>query len=227
MLASCRAANPSVCPGRSLGGGKSVSHRESRPQDRTVLLREGQASRGAGATDLLQQLFARDMDHDWIASDAWQWLDLIKVLQLPENRLSPSRIGREPKQARQSCPCEILRARLIVHHEGLACAPIAMKRGRHCDEMAQRLFPVGHLQGSAVAGDIFAQAGHLCFPVGKDQLERVIFMDRGRDSPHLGIVPKQAEEMGLTPIPHVAINVKKDVRIRLLAAAGILQPPQP
>jgi hypothetical protein len=52
-------------------------------------------------------------------------------------------------------------------------------------------------------------------------------MDRRRDSAHLGIIPKQAEEMSLPPVPHVMVNMEKDVRIRLLAATGVLKPPQP
>jgi hypothetical protein len=65
-----------------LGGRKRLAHGELRPQYRAVLLWKGHASRSAGAANLFQQLFAGGLDHDWVAPDAGERLDLLETLQL-------------------------------------------------------------------------------------------------------------------------------------------------
>jgi len=54
----------------------------------------------------------------------------------------------------------------------------------------------------------------------------VVLMDSGGDGAYLGIIAKQAQEVGLSAFSHITIDVEEDARVRLFGAATVLKPPQ-
>src|SRR5712692_9680916 len=112
-----------------------LSHGESWPGNRTVLFREGKLTVGTGATDLLQQLFTRCVDNDWIAADPVHRLDLLIATQLCKDVAPPARICGQSQQAHKRRPRHISGMGLIIEHKGLTRTAVTMKRCRDGNEV--------------------------------------------------------------------------------------------